>query len=351
MKPIALSFLLLICASACRERMHPSADEVNAPIESPPPPPPKAPPPTAANKVDKTATPEKTNSESSSQPPASSVVTTKLGPDGKEITDDGYQVVRGRSDAQSSQSPDVSIKAPDGWTVASPPTTPDPHGGKFSLTEALKGLPPKGTLAAAIKTSLGTFQCDLYEDKAPLTVANFVGLARGLRKFWSAKDHAWVNRPYYDGTIFHRVIPGFMIQGGDWKGDGSGGMYYTIPDELDPSLKHDRGGLLCMANRGPNTNEAQFFLTETAAAHLDTSYTIFGLCSPTELVYRIARVPQSGPPKNRPLTPVVIERVTITRRSGPAAKGGNTSANTPLPRNETPGVVPPGRAVQINAPK
>jgi peptidyl-prolyl cis-trans isomerase A (cyclophilin A) len=347
MKPIALSCLLLICASACRERMHPSAAELNAPLESPPPPP----PPKAAGKADKAPAQAqtKTSAESSSQPVASSVVATKLGPDGKEITEDGYQVVRGN--APAAQSADVSVKAPEGWTVATPPDKPDPHGGKFSLAEALKGLPAKGTLAAAIKTSLGTFQCDLYEDKAPITVANFVGLARGLRKFWSAKDHAWVNRPYYDGTVFHRVIPGFMIQGGDWKGDGSGGMYYTIPDELDPSMKHDRGGLLCMANRGPNTNEAQFFLTEAAAAHLDTSYTIFGSCSPTDLVYRIARVPQSGPPKNRPLTPVVIERVTISRRTGPAAKGGEPGASAPLPKNETPGVVPPGRVVQVPAPK
>jgi peptidyl-prolyl cis-trans isomerase A (cyclophilin A) len=109
-----------------------------------------------------------------------------------------------------------------------------------------------------------------------------------------------------------------MIQGGDWAGDGSGNMYYTIPDELHPTLKHDRGGLLCMANRGPNTNEAQFFIMETAAAHLDSSYTIFGECSPVELVRRIARVPQSGPPNNRPLTPVVLERVSIERKTGAA---------------------------------
>jgi len=201
-----------------------------------------------------------------------------------------------------------------------PPDSPDPHAGHFTLSEALEGLPQEGGLTATLRTSLGSFECKLFEDKAPITVANFVGLARGKRKFWSSKDRAWVARPYYDGTTFHRVIPGFMIQGGDWAGTGSGNMYYQFADELHPTLKHDRGGLLCMANRGPNTNAAQFFITERAARHLDVSYTIFGECSPVELVKRIARVPQAGG-NNRPVTPVVIERVTIEREASASKKG------------------------------
>lgn len=251
---------------------------------------------------------------------------------------DGYEVVRAKT-AQGDNA-ELAVKAPPGWQIqTSAPDSKDPHDGKFSLDEAVKGLPGKGKLHATIRTSMGSFECQLFDDKAPKTVANFVGLARGLRKFWSPKDKAWVGKPYYDGTTFHRVIPEFMIQGGDWKGDGSGDMYYTIPDELHESLKHDRGGLLCMANRGPNTNEAQFFITEAAAAHLDTSYTIFGECAPLDLVKRIARVPQGH--NNKPLTPVVIEKVTIERRAGAAA------ASKPAP---APSPVPKGEAVRVPAP-
>jgi len=285
-------FLTAVCAqSACKEPMHPP-QEIDEPSEAP------------------AAKPTEQKRTGASEKPAHAAPS-------HEQTADGYEVIRAKT--SDGQGADVAVKAPPGWKVASPPDTPDPHAGKFTLAEALKGLPAQGKLTAKMRTSLGSFDCQLFEDKAPVTVANFVGLARGLRKFWSAKDHAWVARPYYDGTTFHRVIPEFMIQGGDWAGDGSGNMYYTVPDELHPTLKHDRGGLLCMANRGPNTNEAQFFVMETAAAHLDSSYTIFGECSPVELVRRIARVPQSGPPNNRPLTPVVIEKVTVERKPGGGA--------------------------------
>ena len=245
---------------------------------------------------------------------------------------------------------DISVQAPAGWRVAQPPTTPDPHHGKLPLAEALRGVKGRGQLVARISTTLGDLYCDLYEDKAPNTVANFVGLARGVRKLWDETAQAWTTRRYYDGTTFHRVIPGFMIQGGDFKGDGSGRLWFSIPDELHPSLKHDRSGLLCMANRGPNTNEAQFFITEGAAPHLDGSYTIFGQCEPTELVYRIARVPQAGPPSNRPLTPIVISRVDVMRIQGGAkvqAPWAEVDPGDSLPRNSVPGVAPPGRAVEV----
>jgi len=269
-----------------------------------------------------------------------------------ERTADGYEVIRAKT--ASGESTEVEVKAPDGWQIAQPPTTPDPRGGKFTLNDALKDLPGKQPLVATIRTNLGTLYCDLFDDKAPNTVANFVGLARGLREVWSGKDKAWVAKPYYDGTTFHRVIPGFMIQGGDWKGDGSGNLWYSIPDEVHPSLKHDRAGLLCMANRGPNTNEGQFFITEGAAPHLDGSYSIFGQCIPTEIVNRIARVPQSGAPNNRPLTPVVMERVTIERRAGganAAAAGAGVANSGSAPATPAPGSMPPGRAVRDDAPQ
>jgi len=192
------------------------------------------------------------------------------------------------------------------------PNTPDPLAGKFDLKAATAGLPGAGKkLTAAIETGMGTITCKLFGDKTPNTVANFVGLARGLRPFWDPKQSAWVKRPLFDGTSFHRTIADFMIQGGDHMGDGTGQVGYTINDEL-VGLKHDRAGLLCMANRGANTNGGQFFITDAAAPHLTEmgTYTIFGDCTPTDLVHKIAT---SSGGMERPGAPVPIKKVTITR--------------------------------------
>ncbi|HKU37002.1 MAG TPA: peptidylprolyl isomerase [Polyangiales bacterium] len=296
------------------------------------------------NKIEEPAATDKTDEP---PPKAAEPAAAASEPKAAERTSDGYEVVRSKTG--SGEAAEVEVKAPEGWKIAQPPSTPDPRGGKFALKDALKDLPGKQPLVATIRTNLGTLYCDLFDDKAPVTVANFVGLARGTRETWSAKDSAWVKKPYYDGTTFHRVIPGFMIQGGDYAGDGSGNLWYTIPDEVHPSLKHDRAGQLCMANRGPNTNEGQFFITEGAAPHLDGSYSIFGQCIPTEIVNRIARVPQSGPPNNRPLTPVVMEKVTIERRAG----GANAAAAgaSVAPSGSAPAAVPAGKAVRVDEPK
>jgi peptidyl-prolyl cis-trans isomerase A (cyclophilin A) len=187
----------------------------------------------------------------------------------------------------------------------------DPTGGTFTLADATAGLPPTGALVATIKTSKGDLRCRLYDDKAPVTVANFVGLARGLRPFRASKTGPWEKRPAYDGTIFHRVIKGFMIQGGDPLGSGKGEPGYTIKDEIWPGAKHDRAGLLCMANRGPDTNGIQFFITDAAAPHLDGKYTIFGDCAPVAVVHAIAATPVG--PSDRPLTDVTIRTVAIAR--------------------------------------
>jgi peptidyl-prolyl cis-trans isomerase A (cyclophilin A) len=191
---------------------------------------------------------------------------------------------------------------------------PDPLEGKFTLADATKDLKGSGALVATIDTSMGALRCKLYEDKAPNTVANFVGLARGLR-VWKDPNDAWVLRPAYDGTDFHRIIKGFMIQGGDPKGNGAGEPGYTIKDELWSGAKHDRAGLLCMANRGHDTNGQQFFITDAAAAHLDGNYTIFGECSPEKTVHDIANSPLRG---EKPVTPVAIKTVTVAREKAAA---------------------------------
>jgi peptidyl-prolyl cis-trans isomerase A (cyclophilin A) len=187
----------------------------------------------------------------------------------------------------------------------------DPLEGSYSLAEATKDLPGKGPIVAKIDTSKGVLQCKLFDDKAPVTVANFIGLATGKRPWKDPNSGEWVKKPAYNGTGFHRIIKGFMIQGGDPKGNGSGEPGYVIKDEIWDGAVHDRAGLLCMANRGPNTNGAQFFITDAAAAHLDRGYTIFGECAPVEVVHDIANVPTGM--QDKPQTPVTIKSVTISR--------------------------------------
>ena len=185
----------------------------------------------------------------------------------------------------------------------------DPLKGKYSLADATKDLPGKGALVATLKTSEGDLKCKLLDGKAPNTVANFIGLATGKRN-WKDPSGQWVQKPAYDGTTCHRIIKGFMIQGGDARGNGSGEPGYVIADEIWDGAKHDRAGLLCMANRGKNTNGAQFFITDDAAPHLDGGYTIFGECSPVETVHKIASVEVRG---EKPSKTVKIETVKISR--------------------------------------
>jgi peptidyl-prolyl cis-trans isomerase A (cyclophilin A) len=190
------------------------------------------------------------------------------------------------------------------------PSPDDPLHGRFTLADATRGLPPGQTLVAQIETSLGTLECKLLDQQAPLTVANFVGLARGTRP-WKTPAGRWEKKPAYDGTVFHRIIQGFMIQGGDAKKNGTGEAGYHVPDEVWDGARHDRAGLLCAANRGPDTNSAQFFITDAAAPHLDGGYTIFGECGPEDRIHQIAAVPVSG---ERPVQPLEIKKVTVTRR-------------------------------------
>ncbi len=182
----------------------------------------------------------------------------------------------------------------------------------FTLASATQGVEGSGPLTATIETTKGTLTCTLFEDKAPVTVANFVGLARGTRKWKQGRGGPWVTRPFYDGLKFHRVIPGFVIQGGDQNGDGSGDAGYEFIDEVWPGAKHDRAGLMCMANHGPNTNSSQFFITDGVTPHLDGGYSIFGECKQIDVVHAIATVPSQ---RERPTDHVTMTKVTIARAS------------------------------------
>ncbi|HQP38808.1 MAG TPA: peptidylprolyl isomerase [Polyangiaceae bacterium] len=190
----------------------------------------------------------------------------------------------------------------------------DPFYGRFTLEDATKGLEGSGKLIAEIETTSGKLTCTLFDDKAPLTVANFVGLARGTRPF---KDDTgkWVKDvPAFDGSSFHRVIGKFMIQGGCYKSDceKASNAGYFFQDEIWEGMTHDRAGQLCMANSGRNTNSMQFFITDAKNAFLDKAgHTIFGECKPLATVHKIATVPTDK--KDKPKTPQEIKKVTIKR--------------------------------------
>lgn len=179
------------------------------------------------------------------------------------------------------------------------------------LKAAVAGVKGDGPdLLAKFTTNLGELNCKLYHQKSPKTVANFAGLATGNKAWKDPKTGAeQKGKPFYDGLIFHRVIPEFMIQGGDPTGTGRGGPGYQIKDEFHASLKHGKGGLLSMANAGPDTGGSQFFVTEKATPWLDNKHAIFGECKEVATVKKMARVPVG--PGNRPKAEVVMEKVEI----------------------------------------
>ncbi|MCB9655043.1 MAG: peptidylprolyl isomerase [Deltaproteobacteria bacterium] len=188
----------------------------------------------------------------------------------------------------------------------------DAAGRSLTIEEALKGLEGDGPLLARFHTSEGDLVARLFEKRAPKTVANFVGLARGLRPFFDVKTNRWTRGPFYNGLTFHSVVPDFMIQTGCPLGDGRGGPGYVFPDEFNPALKHDRPGILSMVNAGPDTNGSQFFITEREAPHLDGRHPVFGvLVEGLDVVKRIARVKTDS--AHKPVTPVLLETLTIER--------------------------------------
>jgi peptidyl-prolyl cis-trans isomerase A (cyclophilin A) len=186
---------------------------------------------------------------------------------------------------------------------------------------------------AVFDTTAGMLRCMLFPKQAPKTVANFIGLAEGTRDwthpFTKAKKRGV---PLFNGTIFHRVIPNFMIQGGDPQGNGSGGPGYAFEDEFVPTLKFDRPGRLAMANSGPNTNGSQFFITEVPTPHLNNRHTIFGQCDDASiaLVRKIARAARD-PRTDKPFTPVKINKITIERGTAKLAPATAKPAEKPAP--------------------
>jgi len=167
---------------------------------------------------------------------------------------------------------------------------------------------------AHFETTLGNFTIELFDTKVPNTVANFVGLAEGTKDWTHPKTgEKKTNTPYYDGIVFHRVIQGFMIQGGDPLGMGYGGPGYQFDDEFHPDLRHDKAGILSMANAGPRTNGSQFFITLGPTPHLDRKHSVFGVVtSGLDVVQKIGGVATDR--NDRPQTPVVMKKVTIERK-------------------------------------
>lgn len=195
---------------------------------------------------------------------------------------------------------------------------------------------------AIIQTTEGTFRCVLFKNEAPLTVDNFIGLATGT-KDWTdpatgfKKHHV----PLYTATIFHRVIPNFMIQGGDPLGTGMGDPGFKFKDEFRDDLLFDRPGRLAMANSGPNTNGSQFFITEVPTQHLNGKHTIFGQCDNVNLIQQIAREPRD-PRDDKPITPVSIVHISFEGLKAPSAAkpvatpkkpGTGTKSSTAKPKS------------------
>jgi len=207
-------------------------------------------------------------------------------------------------------------------------TKPAPH--KSAATTTAASAQP----TAIIDTTQGKLTCTLFPKDAPIGVKNFIGLARGTKDWTDPKSGQKKHGvPLYNGTIFHRVIPEFMIQGGDPAGNGTGDPGYKFKNETSPNLTFDRPGRLAYANAGPDTNGSQFFITEVPYPSLDGHYTIFGQCDmpSVELVKKIARMPRNG--NDLPDNPVKISKITILHAGGAPA---HAMAHKPAAKPGTP---------------
>ena len=210
-----------------------------------------------------------------------------------------------------------AVKAADKPIMLPPKTEAQPDEKAATTTKEGKVYQEKvkkfgAGLYAIFDTTQGEIIIRLFDKRAPKTVANFVGLATGTKEFTDPKTHQKTKRKFYDGLIFHRVIPNFMIQGGCPLGMGNGGPGYTFEDEFHPELRHNKPGILSMANAGPGTNGSQFFITEGPTPHLDNRHSVFGeVVEGIEVVHKIARVPRDA--RDKPNTPVVMNHVIIEK--------------------------------------
>jgi peptidyl-prolyl cis-trans isomerase A (cyclophilin A) len=167
---------------------------------------------------------------------------------------------------------------------------------------------------AHFDTSMGAFTVELFEKDAPKTVANFIGLANGTKEWTDPKTSEKVKKPYYNGLVFHRIIANFMIQGGDPLGTGTGGPGYSFEDEFQSGRKLDKAGILAMANRGPNTNGGQFFITLVPTPWLNGKHTVFGeVTEGMDVIEKIGAV-KTSKPGDKPLTPITLRTVKIERK-------------------------------------
>ncbi len=227
--------------------------------------------------------------------------------------------------------PPAGTSAPSTQTAPAAPA-PLPDSPDLNVKPTIQPTGP----TAVFDTTMGRMTCRLFSKEAPATTANFVGLATGTRDWTNPETHAKEHGvSLYNGTTFHRVIPGFMVQGGDPLGTGAGGPDYMFPDEIVPGLTFDVPGRLAMANAGPNTNGSQFFITEAPQPTLDGSYSIFGQCddAAVSVVKAIARVERDS--NDKPLTPVVLTRVTIVAE-GQSLPPVPTPASVPAQTGATP---------------
>lgn len=223
-----------------------------------------------------------------------------------------------------------------------PPTTPTPQQqvppakpaeelpDSPGAAEGLVVPPSPNGPSVIIDTSMGRMTCQFFAKESPITVENFIGLATGAKEFTDPITGARLKGiHFYDGTSFHRVIANFMIQGGDRAGNGTGDGGFYIKDEFSPGLRFDREGRLAMANAGPNTGGTQFFITEAPLPELNGKHTIFGQCDPHSIliVQSIARVEKNS--QDKPVTPVLINKVTIVPEGDPMPPEPPTPAAAP----------------------
>jgi peptidyl-prolyl cis-trans isomerase A (cyclophilin A) len=197
-------------------------------------------------------------------------------------------------------------------STAASTSTPDstPADASESTDTATRSAALPRADEAVLRTTMGDVTVELYPEKVPLTVGNFVGLATGETEWEDPETGETRTDPLYQDVVFHRIIDGFMIQGGDPTGTGRGGPGYTFDDEFHSSLSHDGPGVLSMANRGPDTNGSQFFITLDAQPHLDGRHAVFGrVTEGMDVVEAIGSVPTDG--NDRPLDPVVLESVDV----------------------------------------